>query len=85
MWLTICNSWFDFAHLSGIVSASGEDSSGIVSTSGEDSSGIDPASGEDLTGREPVPEEDEAGEDTSGVQSGSEAGMFWLISLISFQ
>ena len=79
------DSLFDFAHLSGIVSASGEDSSGIVSASGEDSSGIDPASGEDLSGREPVPGEDEVGEDASEVQSGSGAGMFWLISLISFQ
>ena len=70
------NSLFDFAHLSGIVSVSGKDSSGIVSASGEVSSGIDPASGEDLSGIEPVPGEDEAEEDALGVQSGSGAGMF---------
>ena len=70
------NSSFDFAHLSGIEFASGEDSSGIVSTSGDDLSGIDPASGEDLSGIEPVPGEDEAEEDALGVQSGSGAGMF---------
>ena len=70
------NSSFDFAHLSWIESASGDDSSGIVSTSGEDSPGIDPASGEDLSGIEPLPGEDEAEEDALGVQSGSGAGMF---------
>ena len=59
--------------------------SGIVSASGEESSGIDPASGEFFSGIEPVPGEDEAREDASGVESGSGAGMFWLISLISFQ
>ena len=68
------NSSFDFAHLCGIESASGEDSSGIVS-----------APGEDLSGIEPVPGEDESGEDASGVESGSGAGMFRLISLISCQ
>ena len=59
------NSSFDFAHLSEIESASGEDSSGI-----------DPASGEDLSGIKTVPGEDEAGEDVSGVETGSAAGMF---------
>ena len=39
------NSSFDFAHLSEIESASGEDSSGIVSASGEDSSGVESGSG----------------------------------------
>ena len=61
------DSLFDFAHLSGIVSASGEDSSGIVSASGEDSSGI-----------EPVPREDESGGDESGLESGSGARMIYL-------
>ena len=50
--------------------------SGIVSASGEESSGIDPASGEFFSGIEPVPGEDEAREDASGVESGSGAGMF---------
>ena len=59
--------------------------SGIVSASAEDSSGIDPASGEDLSGIEPVSGEDESGEDTSGIESDSGAGMFWFISLISFE
>ena len=39
------NSSFDFVHLSGIESASGEDSSGIDPASGEDSSDLEPASG----------------------------------------
>ena len=59
------NSSFDFAHLSGIESASGEDSYGI-----------DPASGEDLSGIGPVPGEVESGDHASGVESGSGAGMF---------
>ena len=51
-------------HLSGIESASGEDSSGIYPGLGEDSSGIKPASGKD-----------ESGEDESGRESSFRAGM----------
>ena len=53
--------------------------SGIESASGEDSSGIDPASGEDLSGREPVHADDESGEDESGKEYGSGAGMICLV------
>ena len=38
------NSSFAFAHLSGIESASGEDSSGIDPASGEDVSGVETGS-----------------------------------------
>ena len=42
--------------------------SGIVSASGEDSSGIEPVLGED-----------ESGEVVSGIESGSGAGMFYVL------
>ena len=54
-------------NLSGIESASGEDSSGIDPASGEHSSGIDPASGEN-----------ESRDDESGIESVSGAGMSCL-------
>ena len=59
--------------------------SGIESASGEDSSETDPASGEDESGIEPASGEDESGEDESGIGSGSGAGIFCLfLTLICF-
>ena len=62
----------------GVEPASGEDSFGIKPASGEHSSGIDLASGEDLSGIELPSGEDESGDDESRVEFGSEACMFWL-------
>ena len=53
--------------------------SGIESASGEDSSGIDPASGRDSSRIKPASGKDESGEDETGKESNSGAGNFWKV------